>query len=115
MLELEWTGPDGTKGRQTVAYILSGRSAQELAVDFTIDRPLLWEPEHPHLYGLKITLNGEAYTLRFGIRTAVFDGDKGFFLNGRSCKLRGVNLHHDGGAVGSGRTAGGVAAAASAS
>lgn len=100
VLELEWTGPDGTKGRQTAAYTLSGRSAQELAVDFTIDRPLLWEPEHPHLYGLKITLNGEAYTLRFGIRTAVFDGDKGFFLNGRSCKLRGVNLHHDGGAVG---------------
>ena len=36
----------------------------------------------------------------FGIRTATFDADKGFFLNGVSTKLKGVCLHHDAGSLG---------------
>ncbi|MGE5744854.1 MAG: glycoside hydrolase family 2 TIM barrel-domain containing protein [Gemmatimonadota bacterium] len=36
----------------------------------------------------------------FGIRTIAYDKDKGFLLNGRQVKMRGVNLHHDAGAMG---------------
>jgi beta-galactosidase len=36
----------------------------------------------------------------FGIRTIAFDPDKGFFLNGKNVKIKGVCLHHDGGCVG---------------
>ena len=36
----------------------------------------------------------------FGIRTIAFDKDRGFLLNGQRVKMNGVNLHHDGGAVG---------------
>lgn len=99
-LEMNWTGPDGRSGSRTESYSLPEEAYVDMELTSRIDRPLLWEPAHPHLYQLKLTLNGEVYALRFGIRTAVFDGEKGFLLNGRSCKLRGVNLHHDGGAVG---------------
>ena len=43
----------------------------------------------------------DEYRTPFGIRELRFDADKGFFLNGRSLKIKGVNLHHDAGLVGS--------------
>ncbi|KAA3660243.1 MAG: glycoside hydrolase family 2 protein, partial [Calditrichaeota bacterium] len=36
----------------------------------------------------------------FGIRTFEFDANTGFSLNGKRMKIKGVNLHHDAGAVG---------------
>ena len=42
----------------------------------------------------------DQYTTPFGIRTFVFDPDKGFSINGQSMKLKGVCLHHDAGALG---------------
>ena len=38
--------------------------------------------------------------VRFGVRSAVFDTEDGFVLNGVKRKLWGVNLHHDGGMFG---------------
>ena len=63
---------------------------------FTVDNPLLWSPENPYLY--EIELFGERF--RYGIRTAVFDPQKGFFLNGVHRQMRGVCMHHDLGPVG---------------
>ena len=65
----------------------------------------LWSPEHPALYTLtaQACCGGAAVdqiTVPVGIRTLRFDGDKGFFLNGQSVKLRGVCVHHDAGALG---------------
>jgi beta-galactosidase len=36
----------------------------------------------------------------FGIRTIAYHSDRGFLLNGRRVKMRGVNLHHEAGALG---------------
>jgi beta-galactosidase len=36
----------------------------------------------------------------FGIREFKFDADTGFWLNGQNFKLKGVCIHHDGGAFG---------------
>ena len=36
----------------------------------------------------------------FGIRSIAYDADRGFLLNGRRVKMRGVNLHHEAGAFG---------------
>ena len=36
----------------------------------------------------------------FGIRSIAYDADRGFLLNGRRVKMRGVNLHHEAGALG---------------
>ena len=63
---------------------------------FTVDNPVLWSPENPHLYTLE--LFGERF--RYGIRTAVFDPQKGFFLNGVHRQMRGVCMHHDLGPIG---------------
>ena len=73
---------------------------------FALDNPRLWDVEDPNLYTaiVKIYANGtlldETHD-RFGIRSIHFDPDTGFYLNGRNLKIKGVNLHHDGGLVGS--------------
>lgn len=70
-----------------------------------IETPLLWEVDAPFLYEAvtllydQDTLIDEVHTF-FGIRTAVFDVDKGLLLNGRQVKLNGVCIHHDGGCMG---------------
>ena len=63
---------------------------------FSVENPRLWSPESPALYDLE--LFGEKF--RYGIRTAVFDPQKGFFLNGVHRQMKGVCLHHDLGPIG---------------
>ncbi len=63
---------------------------------FTVENPTLWSPENPHLYELE--LFGER--IRYGIRTAEFIPQKGFFLNGIHRQMRGVCMHHDLGPIG---------------
>ena len=69
-------------------------------------RPHLWSVENPYLYTLKTTVyQGDEVTdqsaLKAGIRTLRFDPNKGFFLNGKNLKVKGVCLHHDAGMLGS--------------
>jgi len=70
-----------------------------------IVQPKLWSPENPYLYTLisKVydgnQLKDEVKT-RFGIRTISFQANKGFSLNGRVRKFKGVCLHHDLGPLG---------------
>ena len=71
----------------------------------TVEKPELWDTENPAMYKAVTTLllDGrvvDKYTTPFGIRSLVFDKDKGFFLNGRNTYVKGVCLHHDGGLVG---------------
>lgn len=71
----------------------------------TVDRPHLWSPETPYLYTAvtEIVENDaviDRYTTRFGIRTVELRADKGFFLNGKLRKFKGVCLHHDLGPLG---------------
>lgn len=73
--------------------------------DFALSRPLLWSIETPHLYRLvsNVYVGGrltDTCETSFGVRTIRFDKDKGFFLNGKSVKLKGVCLHHDLGPLG---------------
>jgi beta-galactosidase len=71
----------------------------------TLDRPTLWSVENPHLYeaAIKVECDGQiqdAECIEFGVRKAVFDPDKGFFLNGRQLKIQGVCNHQDHAGVG---------------
>ncbi|MCM1189931.1 MAG: DUF4982 domain-containing protein [bacterium] len=76
-----------------------------------LEQARLWSPEQPYLYTLRTWYavseregeTGEFYFVdesRVGIRSFLFDPEKGFFLNGRETKLKGVCVHHDGGALG---------------
>ena len=72
---------------------------------FTVEHPHLWSPETPSLYTAETELYYDGrlvdrYTTRFGIRTVELRADKGFFLNGKMRKFRGVCLHHDLGPLG---------------
>ncbi|MDZ7409044.1 MAG: glycoside hydrolase family 2 protein [candidate division KSB1 bacterium] len=65
-----------------------------------IPQPRLWSPEEPNLYTVYSHLyDGETlvdeYASPLGFRWFEFDSQKGFFLNGKYLKLRGVNLHQD--------------------
>ena len=73
--------------------------------NFVVYRPSLWSPENPALYtAVSKVYDGETlkdeYTTRFGIRTLEIILDKGFFLNGKLTKFKGVCNHHDLGPLG---------------
>jgi len=70
-----------------------------------LEQPNLWSPDHPYLYSVetKMRKNGEVIdvvTTQLGIRSFHFDVDSGFYLNGKSMKLKGVCIHHDAGCLG---------------
>ncbi|MDQ0109546.1 beta-galactosidase [Chitinophaga terrae (ex Kim and Jung 2007)] len=70
-----------------------------------VGQPILWSVDQPALYQLSVEVRSggaitDTYVMPFGIRTARFDADKGFLLNGKHVKLKGVNMHHDGGPLG---------------
>ncbi|MFL9843565.1 glycoside hydrolase family 2 TIM barrel-domain containing protein [Flavobacterium rhizosphaerae] len=71
----------------------------------TIKNPVLWNIEKPELYRAvtSVNINGnltDEYETKFGIREFKFDLDKGFILNGKQFKIKGVCLHHDLGPLG---------------
>lgn len=74
----------------------------------TIKNPRLWGPhptQTPNLYVAVSTLkqNGkiiDQFETRFGIRTVEFVPEKGILVNGKRIQIKGVNQHHDLGALG---------------
>jgi len=71
----------------------------------TIESPHLWTDSDPYLYTLESTVvvDGkpvDSITTKIGIRTASFDCDKGFLLNGKPVKIKGMCVHHDCGLTG---------------
>ena len=78
---------------------LTSKTSIELA------NPALWSVNNPDLYSLQVEVLQnkkviDVVTETFGIRTFNFDASTGFSLNGEKLKIKGVNLHHDAGAVG---------------
>jgi beta-galactosidase len=88
-------------------------AAQSIAVDgsatFTanarVTNPSLWSVDQPNLYTAIVTVEAggrarDAERVTFGVRTAKFTADKGFFLNGKSTKIQGTCNHQDHAGVG---------------
>lgn len=70
-----------------------------------INSPKLWDVDSPSMYLAKteILVDEKVVDVKeslFGIRSIKFDSRKGFFLNGRNMKIKGVCLHHDASVVG---------------
>ena len=115
--KLEYSGKSKT-GQITIKYqIISADNTviestqdvepenMECAKKLLVASPHLWDVNQPNLYRLKLEVFEDGKlrdqtTERFGIRYFNFDANKGFSLNGKSMKLKGVNLHDDAGAVG---------------
>ena len=120
-LETQWNMPKGKKisdytiatqilnpeGKQVNADTRPGNELDEtlFAQDFVVRNPKLWSVEYPHLYtAVSKIYEGDRlvdeYTTRFGIRTLEIIPEKGFFLNGKLTKFKGVCNHHDLGPLG---------------
>ncbi len=68
--------------------------------------PKLWDTENPYLYNIKTELVAkcgkvlQSEQTKSGIRTLFFSYEDGFKINGKPLKIKGVCLHHAGGAMG---------------
>ena len=98
--------PDGkiVKSAQAKQSVAAGKSFQ-FKQDIVVANPKLWNLETPSLYKTltKVSVAGKVIDDQlntFGIRAFKFEAATGFWLNGKNFKLKGVCLHHDGGAVG---------------
>jgi beta-galactosidase/beta-glucuronidase len=72
---------------------------------FKVNTPHLWSVDTPDLYTLNVTLKSDgkimdSYNEKVGIRSIRFDAEKGFFLNDKNVKLKGVCIHDDAGVLG---------------
>src|SRR5271157_3050963 len=70
-----------------------------------LPNPALWSVDEPNLYSAIVTVESDgnvrdAERVTFGVRTAVFDAEKGFFLNGKPLKIQGTCNHQDHAGVG---------------
>lgn len=105
-LETEIIAPDGSVvANAKTSAKLGGAASHVIAQELGVANPQLWNLDDPKMYRVitKIISDGtilDDTTTPFGIRESHFDADKGFFLNGKNLKLKGVCLHHDAGPLG---------------
>jgi beta-galactosidase len=87
------------------AQQIAGDGARTINAATTIAHPALWSVDSPNLYTAIITVKSgdkvrDAERITFGVRTARFDADHGFFLNGQPLKIQGTCNHQDHAGVG---------------
>ncbi len=81
---------------QTVA-VSDGQT--EVAIEFELEDVLLWSPEDPNLYTLRLTLSDagrltDEWSHRIGLRTIKIEGTK-LLLNGKPLLIKGLNRHEE--------------------
>jgi beta-galactosidase len=87
---------------------IAGGASGKIESSVVLNHPKLWGPpptQKPNLYVAVTSLfsNGkliDSYETRFGIRNIEYNPDKGLLVNGEHIPIRGVNQHHDLGALG---------------
>lgn len=84
---------------------LPADSASEIAQELSVATPMLWSPDTPYLYRAEFRVECDGRlcdddAADVGLRSFSFEPDRGFILNGARVEIRGVNLHHDLGALG---------------
>jgi beta-galactosidase len=100
------TNPDGktvAQGSAKASVKPLGQSVAKLTLP--VESPRLWSVDEPALYRVRtvVTRDGapvDEVTTTCGFRTLRFDADKGFFLNDKPLKLKGVCNHQDHAGVG---------------
>jgi beta-galactosidase len=107
VFETTITDPSGTVVK-TVESKQSIAAGKNVTVNQTVDveNPKLWDLNQPNLYKAVTKIKAGKNTIDeqtsvFGIRDSKFLAATGYWLNGKNIKIKGVCLHHDGGALGS--------------
>ncbi len=96
----------GSFPSKEVALEAKGKAVSQMSME--LNNPKLWGPrpqQRPHLYKVLTTLsqNGkiiDRYETEFGIRHIQMAPNQGLIVNGELIKIKGVNQHHDLGALG---------------
>lgn len=98
-----------------VSFILKDRDGKEVGsakakggagrAVIKVGSPRLWDVDDPYLYTLVGSIEGgDSAEIETAFRCFSFDADKGFFLNGRHLKIKGVSRHQDREGVGNALT-----------
>ncbi len=72
--------------------LISQEESRDDSLSFSVENPVLWNPENPYLYTLIIETDKETITDRVGLRTIEIK-DAVVYLNGQKIKFHGVNRH----------------------
>ena len=105
-LQTDLIAPNGnTAGTVSSTQKLKAGGQAVVLQKTTVSNPALWGIDNPQLYKAVTTKlidkkKTDEVSNPFGIRDARFEAATGFWLNGKNIKLKGVCLHHDGGAAG---------------
>ncbi len=86
-------------------HSVAADGSENFTASALLSNPTLWSPETPNLYSAVVTVEAygkarDAERISFGVRDIKWDADKGFFLNGKSVKIKGTCNHHDHAGVG---------------
>lgn len=83
-------------------YDATGALVAEGKDRLTLKNPQLWSFDRPYLYTLRTsTTDGkDVVETKVGLRTILFDTEKGMTMNGQPVIMKGVNLHLDHAGVG---------------
>ena len=99
------TGIIAAQTKSESCVVPTGIAAKSVSFDIQLANPKLWDIDHPNLYVAETIITKDnviidSYKSTFGIRSIEWNADKGFLLNGKIVKLKGVCLHHDLGPLG---------------
>lgn len=103
----ELLSPEGkTVAKNTKTTTIASLQKGTVTYELKINNPILWDLHNPTLYILHTTILKDGKEIdktstTTGFRTYTFDPNKGFALNGKWMKAKGVCLHHDAGTLGS--------------
>ncbi len=92
-------------GIDSAINLESMQKGQPFTQQLIMAGPRLWSDQTPELYHLRSSLLLDGKTIdetvtSFGIRSLNFDPERGFFVNGKPTKLKGVCIHQDAGSFG---------------
>ncbi len=90
---------------ESEAQSIDADSSAHFKATARLENPSLWSVDEPTLYSAVVTVESQgkardAERVSFGVRTAHFDANKGFFLNGKPLKIQGTCNHQDHAGVG---------------
>lgn len=96
------TAPDGSTAAESVLPLsIPAMGCAEERIFLSLSDIALWDCENPNLYRVSVTLDsGATAEVNIGLRHIRFDADRGFFLNGKNMKLKGVCVHQGHGGIG---------------
>jgi beta-galactosidase len=105
-VKVDLIGPTGQLVvSQKKSVTIPAKTSKDITQSLSIVNPKLWATENSVLYKAKVSiLSGvrrvDQTVTPFGIRSLIFDGQKGLLINGKTVKLKGGCIHHDLGPLG---------------